>query len=189
MTEPHTEQHIETPEDIDNAPDAAEAPPAAANDDTSEQIAALKDQLLRAVAETENTRRRAQKEKEDTAKFAVERFAKEMLNVADNFERALQSLPKDTSDPAVKNMVVGIEATGRQLQATFDRFNIKKMEPMGKTFDPHFHSAMSEIEDPSKPAGTIVQILQAGYTIHDRLLREAMVAVSKGGPNKVDTSV
>jgi molecular chaperone GrpE len=191
MTEPNSNIAEELNDATTQASnDGSETAPntAPANDDAATQIAALKDQLLRAVAEAENTRRRAQKEREDTAKYAVDKFAKEMLAVADNFERALSALPKDVSDPAIKNLVVGIEATGRQLAATFDRFGIKKMDPLGKTFDPHFHSVMMEAEDASKPAGTITQIMQAGYTIHDRLLREALVAVSRGGPTKVDVS-
>ncbi len=145
------------------------------------QIAGLKDQLLRALADAENTRRRAQKEREDTAKYAVANFAREMLNVADNFARALEALPHDSNDPAVKNLIAGIEATGRQLQAALERFGIKKMEPLNQPFDPNFHRVMMEVDDPEKPAGIVIQVLQPGYMIHDRLLREALVAVAKGG--------
>lgn len=156
------------------------------------EVAQLKDQLLRALAEAENTRRRAQKEREDTAKYAVANFAKEVLNVADNFHRALGAITKDIeNNPAVKNLVAGIEATERQLQAAMERFGIKKLEPLGEMFDPNYHRVMMEMEDTDKPPGTIVQVLQAGYVIHDRLLREALVAVAKGGASatpKVDTS-
>lgn len=158
--------------------------------DLAAEAAKLKDQLMRALAEAENVRRRAQKEREDTAKFAVSNFAKEMLNVADNFSRALGATPKDSQDPGLKNLLIGIEATERQLLAALERFGIKKIEPMGKPFDPNFHQVMAEIEDPHHPAGTIVQIFQPGYMIHDRLLREAMVGVAKAGPAaiKVDTT-
>ncbi len=159
----------------------------------SEEIAKLKDQLLRALAEAENTRRRAQKEREDTAKYAVANFAREMLTVADNFRRALETTPGDTQDnEALKNLVAGIEATERQLLGALERFGIKKIEPLGQIFDPNFHRAMMEVESPDKPAGTVMQVLQPGYIIHDRLLREALVAVAKGSgdapAHKVDTS-
>ncbi len=155
------------------------------------EIGKLKDQILRAMAETENTRRRMKKETEDAQKFAVGNFAKEMLNVADNFRRALEVVPQDgAGGDTLKNLVAGVEMTERQLLAAFEKFGIKKLDPMGQPFDPHQHQVMMEVEDPSKPAGMIVQVLQAGYMIHDRLLREAMVVVAKGGPaaHKVDTS-
>ncbi len=169
----------------------ADASEAASTQGAQAEIATLKDQLLRALAEAENTRRRAAKEREDTAKYAITNFAKEMLNVADNFVRALEATPKDSEDPAVKNLVAGIDATERQLQAILERFGIRKIEPLGQIFDPNFHRAMLEIDDPSNPTGTVVQVLQPGYVIHDRLLREALVAVAKGGAQiapKVDTS-
>lgn len=157
------------------------------------QVAQLKDQSLRYLAEAENTRRRAQKEREDTAKYAVSGFAKDILAVADNFQRALEAMPKDEAalPQAVKNLITGIEATDRQLQATLERAGIKKLDPLGQPFDPNFHRVMMETEDAGKPAGTVVQVLQAGYVIHDRLLREALVAVSKGGvqpSHQVDTT-
>jgi len=155
------------------------------------EIATLKDQILRAMAETENTRRRMKKELEETQKFAMSNFAKEMLAVADNFRRALEAVPKDDADgETLKNLVTGVEATERQLLAAFEKFGIKKVDPMGQAFDPHLHRVMMEQEDVSKPAGTVVQVFQPGYMIHDRLLREAQVVVAKGGPpaHKVDTS-
>ena len=156
------------------------------------EVSSLKDQLLRAMAETENTRRRAQREREDTAKFAVSSFAKELLAVSDNLRRALEAVPAEAreTDDVMKNLAVGVEATERQLAAAFERAGIRKLEPMGEPFDPNFHQVMFEIENPGKPAGTIVQVLQAGYTIHGRLLREAMVGVAKRGadePVHVDT--
>lgn len=146
-----------------------------------EQIKALKEQGLRYLAETENVRRRGLKEKEDAAKYAVTGFARDLLDVADNFERALSAMPREGLPDAVKNLVTGIEATGRQLAAALDKAGIKKISPLDQPFDPNFHRVMMEVEDASKPTGTIVQVLQAGYVIHDRLLREALVAVSKGG--------
>ncbi len=154
------------------------------------EIADLKDRALRAMAEAENTRRRLQKEIDDTRKYAISNFAKEMLIVADNFRRALDAIPRENgNDEALKNLVMGVEATERQLLATFERFGIKKIDPLGQMFDPHFHRVMMEMEDTDQPAGTVVQVIQAGYMIQDRLLREALVAVAKGGPAmpKVDT--
>lgn len=184
MNEPQP-QPEETEQPTQNGAEGPAADPKAA------EIANLKDQLLRALAEAENTRRRAQKEREDTAKYAVGNFAKEMLNVADNFHRALEATPKDTEDAALKNLIAGIEATERQLQAALERFGIKKIEPLGQVFDPNFHRPMAEVDNPDQAPGTILQVLQTGYMIHDRLLREALVVVAKGGGQnapKIDTS-
>ncbi len=159
-------------------------------EDLAAEVEHLKDQMLRAMAEAENTRRRLNKELEETRKYAVGNFAKEMLVVADNFRRALEAIPKDhAGNDTLKQLVAGVEATERQLLASFEKFGIKKLNSLGQPFDPHMHSVMMEVEDPSKPAGTVVQVMQEGYVIQDRLLREAMVAVSKGGPkvHKVDT--
>src|SRR5258707_11077019 len=128
MTDPQTQQNDDEAAELGAAPDNGVNVEAAATDDTASQIASLKDQVLRALAEAENTRRRAQKEREDTAKYAIANFARDMLNVADNFRRALDATPKETDDPALKNLITGIDATERQLQATLERFGIKKME-------------------------------------------------------------
>jgi len=160
------------------------------------EVASLKDQLLRTLAETENIRRRAQREREDTAKYAVSSFAKELLAVADNLRRAVDAVPAEQreQDEALRNLLVGIEATERQLLAAFDRGGIKKMEALGEPFDPNFHQVVFEVENTGKPGGTIVQVLQDGYTIHGRLLREAMVGAAKHGADeapatsRVDTS-
>jgi molecular chaperone GrpE len=158
------------------------------------EVASLKDQLLRTVAESENMRRRAQREREDTAKYAGSSFAKELLSVADNLRRAVEVVTPEQreADEALKNLLVGVEATERQLHAAFDRAGIKKMEALGETFDPNFHQVVFEVENTGKPGGTIVQVLQDGYTIHGRLLREAMVGAAKRGADepaaRVDTS-
>jgi molecular chaperone GrpE len=159
------------------------------------EVASLKDQLLRAMAETENTRRRAQREREDTARFAVSSFAKELVPVADNLRRALEAVPPEAveKNEMLKSLTVGVEATERQLLAAFDRAGIKKMEPVGEPFDPNFHQVMFEIENTGKAAGTVVQVLQSGYVIHGRILREAMVGVAKAanggdeGGARIDT--
>ena len=144
----------------------------------------LQDKLLRALAEAQNVRRRAQQDVERERKFGIERFAKDMLSVADNLGRALSALPGDTDavDPALKNVIVGVQATERELQAALERHGVTRIEALGKPFTAEFHQAMMEIEDPSVPAGTVVQELIPGYLIAGRLLRAAMVGVSKGGP-------
>lgn len=195
MTE-NPSQPDENVEQTENqaAPEQAAAPEASSPEqriaELEKQLAEMKDRALREMAEAENTRRRAQKDREETSKYAVSGFAKEMLAISDNFRRALDAAPAEVDDPVVKNLIAGVDATERQLLATLERFGIKKIEPMGQIFDPHFHRVMMEVDAPDQPAGTVMQVLQAGYMIHDRLLREALVAVAKGGPTAagVDTS-
>jgi molecular chaperone GrpE len=157
------------------------------------EVAALKDQLLRAVAETENVRRRGEREREETSRYAVARFAKELVGVADNLHRALAAVPAEAraADEALNNLMVGVEATERQLASAFEKFGIKRLDSLGRTFDPNFHQVVMEVEGTGKAAGTVVQVLQEGYVIHDRLLREAVVAVAKQGADNqghVDTT-
>ena len=144
----------------------------------------LQDKLLRALAEAQNVRRRAQQDVERERKFGIERFAKDILSVADNLGRALSVLPDDTDaiDPALRNVIVGVQATERELQSVLERHGIKRVESLRRPFNAEFHQAMMEVEDPTVPAGTVVQELAPGYLIAGRLLRAAMVAVSKGGP-------
>ena len=171
---PVNEQEFET------AADGETIPPAKQEKTDAEKLSEMRDQLLRALADAENTRRIAQKEREETSKYAVTNFARDMLAIADNFQRALASMPKDLqADAGFKNLMTGIEATERQMIATFERFGIKKIDAIGQMFDPHQHRVMMEVAGEGKPAGTIMQILQPGYVIHDRLLREALVAVAK----------
>jgi molecular chaperone GrpE len=146
--------------------------------------AEAQDKLLRALAEAQNVRRRAQQDVERERKFGIERFAKDMLSVADNLGRALSALPDgDAIEPALKNVIVGVQATERELQSVLERHGITRVEALGKPFNAEFHQAMMEVQDPSVPAGTVVQELIPGYLIAGRLLRAAMVAVSKGGPS------
>jgi molecular chaperone GrpE len=144
----------------------------------------LQDKLLRALAEAQNVRRRAQQDVERERKFGIERFAKDILSVADNLGRALSVLPEDADaiDPALRNVIVGVQATERELQSVLERHGIKRIESLGRPFNAEFHQAMMEVQDPTVPAGTVVQELAPGYLIAGRLLRAAMVAVSKGGP-------
>jgi molecular chaperone GrpE len=164
---------------------AQQSPPAGESDTTKleTEIADLKDRLLRALAEVENIRRRAEREREETAKYAMAGFARDMLPVADNLGRALAAVPAESrgKDPAVDALIAGIELTDRELRAAFERHGIRRIDPLGERFDHNFHQAMMEVDDPTKPPGTVVQVLQAGYVLRDRLLRPAMVAVSKGG--------
>lgn len=144
----------------------------------------LLDKQLRALAEAQNVRRRAQQDVEKERKFGIERFARDVLSVADNLGRALSALPADLEsiEPALRNVIVGIQATDRELQAVLERHGVTRVEALGQPFNADFHQAMTEIEDPTVPAGTIVQEMIPGYLIAGRLLRAAMVAVSKGGP-------
>lgn len=153
-----------------------------------------RDQLLRAVAETENVRRRAQREKEDAGKYGIASFAREILSVSDNLGRALDSeradeekqanadLPPEELLERFANFILGVQMTETALQKTFERIGIKKLEPVGMPFDPKLHHAMFEVEDLTQPSGTVLQVIEAGYVLHDRLLREAKVGVTKGGP-------
>jgi molecular chaperone GrpE len=148
--------------------------------------AELNDKHLRAAAETQNIRRRAQQDVERERKYGIERFAKDVLSVADNLGRALAALPAnlDSLDPAVRNVITGVQATDRELQSVLERHGVTRVESLGKPFNAEFHQAMMEVEDPSVPSGTVVQELIPGYLIAGRLLRAAMVAVSRGGPQR-----
>lgn len=152
----------------------------------------LKDQRLRALAELENTRRRAEREKQDATQFAVTRFARDMLTVADNFSRALAACPpekREAADPQVKAVIDGVEVTERQLLATLEQHGVKIIDTADARFDPNFHQAVAEVPGEGKPAGAIVHVIQTGYTIAGRLLRPAMVTVARKeeGTAKIDT--
>lgn len=159
-----------------------------AGDDLSDELARLrnenaelKDRMLRALADAENTRRRAERERDEGRQYAVTSFARDMLNVADNFQRALDSLTADARAelPAqAKAVIEGIEATERQLLAALERYGVRKIETAGAKFDPHLHQAIAEVASEGRPAGTIVDVVQTGYVIADRLLRPAMVTVA-----------
>jgi molecular chaperone GrpE len=149
------------------------------------QAAALKDKYLRAYAEMENTRRRAEKDVADARNFSIAGFARDMLAVADNFERALSAIDpaiREAADTSMKTLLEGIELTNRELAKTLEKHGVRKLEPMDQKFDPNFHQAMFEIPDDSVPAGTVKQVVQPGYAIGDRVLRPALVGVAKGGP-------
>jgi molecular chaperone GrpE len=148
------------------------------------EAADLKDRLLRALADAENTRRRAERDKTDASQYAVTKFARDILAVADNFQRATNALPEEARadlSAQVKSVIEGVEATERQLIATLERYGVKPIETAGAKFDPNLHQAIAEVPGHGKPPGTIVDVVQTGYVIGDRLLRPSMVTVARAG--------
>jgi molecular chaperone GrpE len=169
-------------------PEAAEAAAPIAGAEADElrlKNAELNDRLLRLAAEMENQRKRAEREIADTRSYAIAGFARDMLTATDSLSRALMTLPaeaRETADGALKSLIDGIELTEREMQRLLAKHGIKPIEAEGEKFDPHKHQAMFEVPDPSRPEGTVVQVVQAGFSIGDRVLRPAMVGVAKGGP-------
>jgi molecular chaperone GrpE len=160
--------------------EGAAAPPEERIAALEAELADTKDRLLRALAETENVRRRAQREREDTQKYAVSGFARDLLSTADNLRRALDSVPEaEIRDARTRSLLDGVAATERELLSVFERHGIRRIDPKGERFDHNFHQAVFEAERPDAPAGTVVEVLQPGYVLHDRLLRPAMVGVAK----------
>ena len=160
-------------------------------DELEAKILELKDQLLRTVADSENLRKRLEREKEQTRKFGIANFAKDLLSIADNLGRALDAAPnkEDVKDQAIENLVLGIQMTEQELQKAFDNNNIRKIDPLGEKFDYNFHQAMFEVEETDQEPGTVVQVLQPGYAIDDRILRPAMVGVAANKAGKKNVSV
>lgn len=146
-----------------------------------DRIRDLKDQLLRALAEAENTRRRARREKEDTARYAIANFARDVLAVSDNLARAIEAVPEDAraGDDVMETLYQGVELTQRELRTAMERHGIRPVDPRGEKFDHNFHQAMFEVESPDAEPGTVVEVAQVGYVIGERLLRPAMVGVAK----------
>lgn len=181
-----------TPADQPGETAAQTAQPEAAQDmDTAGKLAALeaevadlKDKLLRAVAETENVRKRAERDRTDIARYAAAGFARDMLLVSDNLRRAIAALKDDEREAAsssIKALIEGVEVTERQLLATLERHGIREITPAaGDRFDANLHEAMFEVPGTDQPAGTVVHVVEAGYTIGDRLLRAARVGVASG---------
>ncbi len=198
-TSPETpdEDHIDaTPEDLPESEtigfegtDADTADLSEELERLTKEVEVLKDALLRARAETENVRRRAEKDKSDASAYAVTGFARDMLTVTDNLRRALDALPDERADD-MTGFIEGVELTERELLNTFERHSIQKVKPEpGDKFDPNRHQAMFEIETADFAPGSVVQVVNAGYVIKDRLLRPAMVGVAKGVATKVDEAV
>ena len=156
--------------------------------DHARVAAEYKDKLLRVLAEMENLRRRTAREIADTRAYGISAFARDILAVADNMDRALQALDvelREKADAGIKALLDGVELTERELHKALEKHGVKKFEPVGEKFDPNLHQAMFEIPDPSLPAGTVAQVVQAGYMIGERMLRPALVGIAKGGPKPV----
>jgi len=146
------------------------------------EVAALKEQALRYAAEAENTKRRAEREMNDARAYAIQKFARDLLGVADNLSRATAHSPKESLDAAVKNFIIGVEMTEKELQGAFERNGLKKIDPtQGEKFDPHLHQAVMEQPSTDVAAGGVITVLQAGYELMGRLVRPAMVAVAAKG--------
>lgn len=175
-----------TQEQAGATPAAAPATPAAGDPGAlAQETAELKDRLLRALAEMENLRRRTEREVADARTYGISAFARDLLAVADNMRRALDAFgaePHEAADAGTKALLEGVELTERELLNVLEKHGVKKLDPEGSRFDPHRHQAMYEVPDESIPAGTVVQVVQPGYTIGERVLRPALVAVAKGGP-------
>ena len=155
----------------------------------NEEISGLKDQRLRAIAELENFRKRAEKDQSDALKYGISNFAKEIINIRDNIERAQSSISEEAkNNEAIKSVIEGIDLIAQSVVSTFEKIGIKKIESLNEKFDHNLHQAMLEIEDDDLEPGTIVQELIPGYTLHDRLLRPAMVGVSKKTKKNDDTA-
>jgi molecular chaperone GrpE len=179
-----TTQH---PSDPAVQPDDPSAPAAAPKPSTSldRELADTKDRLLRTLAEMENLRKRTEREVADARMYGISAFARDVLTVADSMHLALEALDtelREKSDSAVKALLDGVELTERALMNALEKHGVKRIEPLGQKFDPNKHQAMYEADDPSVPAGHVAQVVQAGYLIGDRVLRPALVAVSKGAP-------
>lgn len=144
----------------------------------------LKDKLLRAAAEMENLRRRTARDVHDARAYAIANFARDMLSVSDNLRRAIEAVPDDAraGQAGLAALAEGVEMTERTMLSALERHGVKKLEPEGERFDPNFHQAMFEIPNPDVPAGTVLQVVQPGYSIGERVLRPAMVGVAAGGP-------
>jgi molecular chaperone GrpE len=166
--------------------DAAQTAPAqnAGAAELAREAADFKDRLLRALAEMENLRRRTERQVADERVYGIASFARDILGVGDNMRRALEAVTPElraSADTGVKALIEGVELTERELLRVLEKHGVRKLEPLGAKFDPNLHQAMYEVPDPSVPPGTVAQVMQAGYTIGDRVLRPAMVAVTKGG--------
>ena len=175
-------------EALESAPES-EADPVSRIAELESELAALTDRMLRAAAEAENVRRRGERERADVRKFAVQTFAGDVLAVADNLQRALDAVPvEERGNEAVAGLVEGVELTRKEFASVLERHGVKPVEALGRRFDPNLHQAMFEVESADDEAGTVVQVLRGGYTIHERLLRAAMVGVAKAPAVREDDS-
>ncbi len=179
-------------EGVDNDATAAEVPEAdfEAFMRLAKENEELKDRALRLAADMENLRRRTARDVHDARSYAIANFARDMLTVCDNLRRALDAVPaeaRDSADAVFKALIEGVDITERGMLSTLERHGVKKIEPINERFDPHFHQAMFEVPNPEVTSGTVVQVVQPGYVIAERVLRPAMVGVAKGGPKQAPT--
>ena len=171
----------------ENAPEtaAAEPDPFAVLQNLQKENGDLKDRLLRTLADQENLRRRTEREVADARTYGVTSLARDLLSLADNLSRAIETIPAEVlakADGPFKALIEGVNLSAKDFHAILNRHGIKKLDPKGEKFDPNLHQAMFEAPDPSLPSGTVTEVVQSGWTIGDRVLRPAMVGVSKGGP-------
>ena len=186
MTEPEKNDHVASEAHVSVLADAAaeadisQPEPFTELENLYAENAGLKDKILRTMAEMENLRRRTEKEVADARAYGAANFARDMLTFADNLARAIENAPQDSDGP-LKTLIQGIDVIARDFQSRLVRHGVKKLEPQGQKFDPNLHEALFEIPDESVPSGTVLQVMEAGYTIGDRVLRPAKVGVAKGG--------
>jgi molecular chaperone GrpE len=150
----------------------------------TKEVADAKDRMLRTLAEMENLRKRTAREVSDARTYGISGFARDVLDIADNLQRALDAVPAEAraaADPGLKALIEGVELTERSLHNALEKHGVKRFDPAGEKFDPNVHQAMYEVPDPSVPVGTVAQVIQAGYMIGERVLRPALVGVAKGG--------
>jgi len=160
---------------------------AAENEKQEAEINSLKDQAMRIAADMENLRRRTQKDVADARSFSISGFARDMLSVADNLRRAIDHVSEeDRENSGVKTLIEGVEMTERELHNNMEKHGVKKLEPKGEKFDPNFHQAMYEVPNTEVLNNTVMEVVQVGYVIGERVLRPAMVGISKGGPKASD---
>jgi molecular chaperone GrpE len=190
MTDP--DLHKKDPADPAQASEPVVSKPYVMPDDPEEgsvealakEVADARDKMLRTLAEMENLRQRTRREVADAKTYGITGFARDVLDIADNLQRALDAVPAEAraeADPGLKALIEGVELTERSLLNALEKNGVKKFDPSGEKFDPNFQQAMYEVPDASVPSGTVVQVVQAGYMIGERVLRPALVGVSKGG--------
>lgn len=188
LENPTSEKEEQVSEELKDQ-EEAEISPEDLIEKLNEEITSLKDQRLRAIAELENFRKRAEKDQSDALKYGISNFAKEIINIRDNIERAQSSISDEAkNNEAIKSVIEGIDLIAQSVVSTFEKIGIKKIESLNEKFDHNLHQAMMEIENEELEPGTIVQELIPGYTLHDRLLRPAMVGVSKKSKKNEDNA-
>lgn len=199
MTEANGHKNPDDPTNDNAAAEPVVSKPYVMPDDPEEgsvealtrEVAEAKDKVLRTLAEMENLRTRTKREVADARTYGITSFARDVLDIADNLQRALDAVSaeaREAADPGLKALIEGVELTERSLHSTLEKNGVKKFDPSGEKFDPNFQQAMFEVPDASVPSGTVVQVVQSGYKIGERILRPALVGVAKGGPKPAPTT-